>query len=58
MTLADRQSAALAGLTRRQPPTRDPYPGETRPSGDMPVCWREALAWLDARDRAEGRGQR
>ncbi|MFJ6069109.1 hypothetical protein ACIQHU_39470 [Streptomyces tendae] len=57
MTLADRRTAALAALTRRQPPVHDPYPGETRPSGDMPVDWREALAWLDARDRLEGTGQ-
>jgi hypothetical protein len=57
VSLADRQTAALAALTRRQPPTRDPYPGETRPSGDMPVDWREALAYLNARDRLEGTGQ-
>ncbi|WP_157849398.1 hypothetical protein [Streptomyces violaceorubidus] len=56
MTLADRQAAALAALTRRQPPA-ELYPGETRPSGDMPVDWREALAWLNARDRLEGTGQ-
>ncbi|MFF8679530.1 hypothetical protein ACF07F_16625 [Streptomyces sp. NPDC015237] len=52
MTLADRQAAALAALASRIPPSRR-FPGETQPSGDMPVDWRQALAYLDARDRLE-----
>ncbi|MEV4041492.1 hypothetical protein [Streptomyces sp. NPDC049744] len=53
MSFASRRAAALAALARRQPPA-EPGPGETRPSGAMPTDWREALAYLDARDRLEG----
>ncbi|MEF9521334.1 hypothetical protein [Streptomyces sp. RB13] len=53
MTLAARRAAALAALARRQP-SAEQFPGETRPSGDMPTDWREAVAYLDARDRMEG----
>lgn len=53
MSLTARRMAALDALSRRQPPAEQ-FPGETRPSGAMPVDWREALAWLDARDRLEG----
>lgn len=53
MSLADRRTAALDALSRRQPPAEQ-FPDETRPSGDMPADWREALAYLDARDRTEG----
>ncbi|WP_185832514.1 hypothetical protein [Streptomyces sp. WAC 04229] len=52
MTFADRQAAALAALASRTPPGRR-FPGETQPSGDMPVDWRDAVAYLDARDEAE-----
>lgn len=52
MSLAGRRSAALDALARRQPPA-EPGPGETRPSGDLPVDWRDALAYLAARDRME-----
>lgn len=52
MTLADRRRAALAVLARRRPPAVQ-VPAETRPSGPMPTDWREAVAWLDARDRME-----
>lgn len=52
MSLAARRVAALDALSRRRPPA-EPYPDETRPSGAMPTDWREALAYLDARDRAE-----
>lgn len=45
--------AALGASSRRQPPAGQ-YPDESRPSGEMPTDWREALAYLDARDRAEG----
>ncbi len=55
MTLADRRSAALNRLAHRPPPT-DQFPGETQPSGDMPLDWPQALAWLDARDRLEDEG--
>ncbi|WP_333743537.1 hypothetical protein [Streptomyces ardesiacus] len=51
--LAARRTAALAALARRHVPAEQ-CPGETRPSGDLPVGWREALAYLDARDRMEG----
>lgn len=54
MSLTARRTAALTALARRQPPAEQ-FPGETRPSGDMPVDWREALAYLNARDRVEGR---
>lgn len=53
MNLAARRTAALAALARRHVPAGQ-FPGETRPSGDMPTDWREALAYLDARDRTEG----
>ncbi|MFF6966236.1 hypothetical protein ACFY9G_23075 [Streptomyces anthocyanicus] len=53
MSLAGRRAAALDVLARRQPPAGQ-FPGETRPSGDMPTDWRDALAYLDARDRMEG----
>lgn len=53
MSLADRRAAALDALSRRQPPARQ-FPDETRPSGAMPTDWREALAYLDTRDRLEG----
>lgn len=53
MSLTDRRAAALDALSRRQPPA-GPFPDETRPSGEMPTDWREALAYLDARDRMEG----
>ncbi|MFE7727453.1 hypothetical protein ACFU5D_16860 [Streptomyces anthocyanicus] len=52
MTLTARRAAALAALSRRQPRAGQ-LPPETRPSGAMPTDWREALAWLDARDRME-----
>ncbi|MFC8065451.1 hypothetical protein [Streptomyces sp. NPDC057293] len=52
MTLTNRRTAALAALARRQPPAVQ-VPAETRPSGPMPTDWREALAWLDARERME-----
>ncbi|WP_109030092.1 hypothetical protein [Streptomyces rubrogriseus] len=53
MSLAARRAAALDVLSRRQPPAGQ-SPAETRPSGAMPTDWREALAYLDARDRVEG----
>lgn len=52
MSLAARRTAALDALSRRQPPAVQ-VPAETRPSGAMPTDWREALAYLDARDRME-----
>ncbi|GHC40126.1 hypothetical protein GCM10010348_79220 [Streptomyces anthocyanicus] len=53
MSLAARRTAALDALARRQPPAGQ-FPDETRPSGEMPTDWREAVAYLDARDRMEG----
>nr|WTC12497.1 hypothetical protein OHA15_33660 [Streptomyces anthocyanicus] len=50
--LAARRRAALAALSRRHVPAGQ-FPGETRPSGEMPTDWREALAYLDARDGME-----
>lgn len=32
----ERRAAALRALSRRTPPPVQRYPGETRPSGDMP----------------------
>lgn len=52
MTLAARRTAALAALAHRRPPAVQ-VPAETQPSGPMPTDWREAVAWLDARDRME-----
>jgi hypothetical protein len=49
VTLADRRAAALAGLSRRQAPAEERFPGETQPSGDMPTDWRGAAAYFDAR---------
>lgn len=49
MSLADRRTAALNALTRRQPPARQQrYPGETQPSGDLPDDPWQAEAYLAA----------
>ncbi|MGX1254127.1 hypothetical protein RKD48_006638 [Streptomyces ambofaciens] len=53
VSLAARRTAALEALSRREP-SADQLPDETRPSGAMPTDWREALAYLDARDRMQG----
>lgn len=48
MSLADRRTAALNVLARRQPPAGQRYPGETQPSGDLPDDPWQAEAYLAA----------
>lgn len=48
-TLDDRRAAALTALRRRTPPPAQRYPGETRPSGDMPEDPWEAEAYFAER---------
>ncbi|MFJ6659686.1 hypothetical protein ACIQNG_25535 [Streptomyces sp. NPDC091377] len=65
MSLADRRAAALTALAHQTPPApaQQRYPGETRPSGDLPEDpWRAAAhlattRWLQdegARDQDQG----
>jgi hypothetical protein len=49
VSLADRRAAALDQLARRTPSQEQRYPGETRPSGDMPEDPWEAARYLAAR---------
>ncbi|TXS50149.1 hypothetical protein [Streptomyces sp. t39] len=52
MSLDDRRAAALAALRDRAPapaPYQPYYPGETQPSGDMPLDPVAAADWLAER---------
>jgi hypothetical protein len=48
VTLADRQTAALAALRRRPDTAGTRFPGETHPSGDLPDDPDRAMAYLAA----------
>lgn len=53
MTLAERRAVALEELSRREPPARQRYPGETQPSGDMPDNPWQADAYFAERHRLD-----
>lgn len=55
MSLDERRSAALTALRQRTPPSVQRYPGETRPSGDMPEDPWEAEAYFAERWIEDGR---